>query len=116
MKLSSKILVISTLALGVIPSVFAAISITPSQAPGTFDHAIKLELTSSDPAAKVFYSFNPDGGPNDALAYTGPILLKSSTSLVYFGFVSLDNESKVLIDDYIFDYPVLSFTGYTQVN
>jgi hypothetical protein len=92
-----------------VPSVFAAITITPSIAPGTYDHALELELNSSDPAAKVFYSFNPNGGPNDAFAYTGAITLKSSTSFVYFGFVALDNESKVLIDDYIIEYPSASF-------
>ena len=70
-----------------------------------YNHAIRVSLNPSDPQAKIFYSFNPDGGPNDALAYTGQILLKSSTPLVYFGFVSMENESKVLIDDYVFDYP-----------
>ena len=103
--------------MALIPSVFAAITITPSVAPGTFDHAVKLELSSSDPTARMFYSFNPDGWPNDALAYTGAILLKSSTSLVYFGFVSVDNESKVLIDDYVIEYPNVSFSsGYTHEN
>jgi hypothetical protein len=92
-----------------IPSVFAAITITPDIAPGTYDHAIQLHLTPSDPTAKIFYSFNPDGGPNDALLYTGAITLKESTPFVYFGFVSLDNESKVLIDDYIINYPNVSF-------
>ncbi len=88
-----------------IQSVFAAITIETSPAPGIYHAPVKVTLTPSDPAAKIYYSFNPDGGPNDALAYTGPILIKSSTPLVYFGFVTMDNESKVLIDDYIIDYP-----------
>lgn len=72
---------------------------------GTYHAPIYITLTPSEPLAKTFYSFKPDGTPNDAFLYTGSILLKHSTPFIYFSFLTTDNESKIKQNDYIFEYP-----------
>lgn len=72
---------------------------------GTYDKVLKIELTPTDNKAKTFYSFNPDGWPNDALLYTWAIILKSSTPLVFFSFINTQIESKIKINNYTINYP-----------
>lgn len=72
---------------------------------GTYDKILKIELTPTDSKAKTFYSFNPDGWPNDALLYTWAIILKSSTPLVFFSFINTQIESKIKINNYTINYP-----------
>lgn len=70
----------------------------------TYDKVIKIELTPSNPSAKTFYSFNEDWWPNDALLYTWAILINRSTSLVFFSYLTIDDESKISIYDYVINY------------
>jgi len=72
---------------------------------GTYDKILKIELIPTDSRAKTFYSFNPDGWPNDALLYTWAIILKSSTPLVFFSFINTQIESKIKINNYVLNYP-----------
>ncbi len=72
---------------------------------GTYHAPIHITLTPSLSGAKTFYSFKPDGTPNDAFLYTGSILLKHSTPFIYFSFVTPDNESKIKQNNYIIEYP-----------
>ncbi|MDD2917155.1 MAG: hypothetical protein PHH70_04900 [Candidatus Gracilibacteria bacterium] len=72
---------------------------------GTYHAPIHVTLTPSESRAKTFYSFKPDGTPNDAILYTGSVLLKHSTPFIYFSFLTTDIESKIKQNDYIFEYP-----------
>ena len=38
-----------------------SLDVTASLSSLTYDKVIKVELTPTDPAAKTFYSFNPNG-------------------------------------------------------
>ncbi len=78
------------------------VSDTPS---GTYHSPIYITLTPTQPNSKTFYSFKPDGYPNDAFLYTGSILLKHSSPFIYFSIISTSNESKIKQNDYIIDYP-----------
>lgn len=87
-------------------SVFAeSMDVTANIPSGTYHAPIHITLTPSIAGAKTFYSFKPDGTPNDAFLYTGSILLKHSTPFIYFSFVTTDNESKIKQNDYIIEYP-----------
>ncbi|MDD2565881.1 MAG: hypothetical protein PHZ26_01455 [Candidatus Gracilibacteria bacterium] len=71
---------------------------------GKYSEIIKVELTPTNPSARTFYSFNPNGGPSDALLYTGAIIIKKSTPLVFFSYTSTENESKIKINNYIIKF------------
>ena len=97
---------LSILALFFIPRVFAErVDISSSIPSGTYHKPIRIELTATQKDSKTFYSFRPDGTPNDAYLYTGPILLKQSSPFIYFSIVSPENESKIKQNNYILDYP-----------
>lgn len=100
-----KILLI--LALSFLPvNVFAEkLDVIADMPSGTYHAPVHITLTPSDPEAKTFYSFKPDGYPNDAFLYTGSILLKHSTPIIYFSFLSTSDESKIKQNDYILEYP-----------
>lgn len=72
---------------------------------GVYRAPISIELTPTDSSAKTFYSFNPDGGPQDAFLYTGALLFKKSTPFVFFSVISPTNESKIKINTYTIEYP-----------
>lgn len=87
-------------------SVFAeSMDVTANIPSGTYHAPIHITLTPTRAEAKTFYSFKPDGTPNDAFLYTGSILLKHSTPFIYFSFVTTDDESKIKQNDYIIEYP-----------
>ena len=88
--------------LSVLAEKLDVIADTPS---GTYDTPVYITLTATEPQAKTFYSFKPDGHPNDAFLYTGSILLKHSSPFIYFSFLSTSNESKIKQNDYIIRYP-----------
>ncbi len=69
-----------------------------------YDKVLKVELNSTNPKSKTFFSFDPNGTPNDAFAYTWTILIKKSSSLVYFTFIDTKNESKIKQEDYVISY------------
>lgn len=71
---------------------------------GTYHAPVHITLTPTEPGAKTFYSFKPDGYPGDAFLYTGSILLKHSSPLIYFSFLSTSNESKIKQNDYTIEY------------
>ncbi|EKD29921.1 MAG: hypothetical protein ACD_78C00212G0002 [uncultured bacterium (gcode 4)] len=58
----------------------------------------------TQPGSKTFYSFKPDGYPQDAYLYTGAILLKKSSPLIFFTIISPTNESKIKQNNYIIEY------------
>lgn len=80
------------------------IDVTANLPSGTYDKVLKIELTPTDTKAKTFYSFNPNGWPNDALLYTWAIILKKSTPLVFFSFINTQIESKIKINNYTINY------------
>jgi len=71
---------------------------------GTYNAPIYVELKATQNEAKIFYSYNPDGGPSDSFLYTGALLLKKTTPLVFFAMVDYSNDSKIKINYYNFDY------------
>lgn len=71
----------------------------------TYNKILKVDLTSTDSSSKIFYSFDPNWTPNDLLLYTWSIIIKKSTPLVFFTFLSTENESKIKQEDYIISYP-----------
>lgn len=79
------------------------VSATPPS--GTYHAPVHITLTPTDSRAKTFYSFKPDGYPQDAFLYTGSILLKHSSPVIYFSVVSTSNESKIKQNNYIITYP-----------
>lgn len=86
-------------------NVFATnVDITATPSSGTYHAPIYITLTPTERGAKTFYSFKPDGYPNDAFLYTGPILLKHSSPFIYFSFLSTSNESKIKQNNYIIEY------------
>ncbi|HRI36562.1 MAG TPA: hypothetical protein PK765_05915 [bacterium] len=64
-----------------------------------------VRLIASDPSAKLFYTFDPDGSPMDAYAYTGTIRIDHSTPFLYFAFTDPTNESPIYRQDYEIHYP-----------
>lgn len=95
------------LSLVFLPIGVSALSVDVAATPpsGTYHTPIHIVLTPTDPRAKTFYSFKPDGYPGDAFLYTGPILLKHSSPIIYFSFLSTSNESKIKQNNYIIEYP-----------
>lgn len=91
---------------------------------GTYSAPIRVELSTTESGGKTFYSFKPDGYPQDALLYTGAILLKKTTPLVFFTVISTTNESKIKQNDYVFSYssdirfvsPQAVDVGVTQID
>jgi hypothetical protein len=85
-------------------AVFAAMSVSASVESGAYDRVFEVKLVPSDPAAKLFYTFEPDGSPMDAYAYTGAIRVAASTPLLYFAFTDPANESPIYRQDYELRY------------
>lgn len=76
---------------------------TPSS--GTYHSPIQITLIPTEWNAKTFYSFKPDGYPQEAFLYKAPILLKHSSPFIYFSILNTENESKIKQNNYILDYP-----------
>lgn len=85
-------------------SVFANIDVDADIPSGTYHAPIHITLTPTEDDSKTFYSFKPDGYPQDAFLYTGSILLKNSSPLIYFSIVSPTNESRIKQNNYIIEY------------
>lgn len=86
-------------------NVFAInVDVSATPASGTYHAPIYITLTPTESESKIFYSFKPDGYPNDAFLYTGPILLKHSSPFIYFSIKSTSNESKIKQNNYIIEY------------
>lgn len=91
---------------------------------GTYHAPFYITLTPTETNAKTFYSFKPDGYPQDAFLYNKPILLKHSSPFIYFSVISTTNESKIKQNNYILEYPTtihfdaesISGSGKVQVN
>lgn len=81
-----------------------SIDVTATPPSGTYHTPIRIELNTTQPGAKTFYSFKPDGYPQDAYLYTGAILLKKSSPLIFFSIISPTNESKIKQNDYVIEY------------
>lgn len=87
-------------------NVFAlSVDVTAIPSSGTYHTPIYITLTPTESGSKTFYSFKPDGYPQDAFLYENPILLKHSSPFIYFSIISTSNESKIKQNDYIIDYP-----------
>jgi|GEM_PF-4555987 len=89
-----------------VPSLVLAesIDVTANPPSGTYHAPIRIELTMTQPGSKTFYSFKPDGYPQDAYLYTGAILLRKSSPLIFFSIISPTNESKIKQNNYIIEY------------
>lgn len=77
------------------------ITVTADKDSGTYDAPISVVLKASDPAAKIWYTFNPKAPPGDALPYVKPLKIDKSTPLLFFAYVDKENESKVEREDYV---------------
>lgn len=87
-------------------SLFASnVDVIANPSSGTYHTPIHISLTPTQSGSKTFYSFKPDGYPQDAFLYEKPILLKHSSPFIYFSIVSTSNESKIKQNDYIIEYP-----------
>ena len=93
------------------PATLAAttVSVTADKPSGTYEAPITVSLTASDPAAKIWYVFNPDAPPGDALPYSKPLRIEKSTPLLFFAIVDRDHESKVERRDYAIVPTTLEF-------
>lgn len=102
MKKRVKLFAIWTILLSTLWFVLAQefIEITPNLPSGSYEWPLKIELNSSKPWIKIFYSFNPDATPDDLNDYTWAILLKKSSPLVHFWIESPTSESKIKIENY----------------
>lgn len=81
-----------------------SIDVTATPPSGTYHAPIRIELNMTQPGSKTFYSFKPDGYPQDAYLYTGAILLRKSSPLIFFSIISPTNESKIKQNDYVIEY------------
>jgi hypothetical protein len=72
---------------------------------GTYESPISVTLTASDPKAKIWYVFDPNSGPNDALPYSTPVRIEKSTPFLFFAYTDLKNESKIERRDYVIKLP-----------
>lgn len=92
----------SALASAVSPAWAATtITVTASKPSGTYDAPISVSLAASDPAAKIWYTFNPKAPPGDALPYSKPLKIDKTTPLLYFAYVDKEHESKIEREDYV---------------
>ncbi len=82
---------------------FAATTITvdADKPSGTYDTPFEVRLSASDAAAKIWYTFNPNGSPGDALPYSRPIRIEKSTPLLFFAYTDTQHESKIERRDYV---------------
>jgi hypothetical protein len=76
------------------------ITVDADKASGHYSAPISVTLTASDPAAKIWYVFDPNGTPGDALPYSGPIRIEKSTPLLFFAYTDTQNESVIERRDY----------------
>lgn len=94
------------LLLSISVSTFATnIDVVTTPQSGTYHTPIYITLTPTEINAKTFYSFKPDGYPQDAFLYEKPILLKHSSPFIYFSIINTTNESKIKQNNYIIEYP-----------
>jgi hypothetical protein len=100
-----KIFSILTLLFIPISSFAANVDVITNPPSGTYHTPIYINLTPTETNAKTFYSFKPDGYPQDAFIYEKPILLKHSSPFIYFSIISTTNESKIKQNNYILEYP-----------
>lgn len=77
------------------------ITVTADKNSGTYDAPIYVTLKASDPAAKIWYVFDPKAPPGDALPYSKPLRIEKSTPLLFFAYVDKEHESKVERKDYV---------------
>lgn len=79
---------------------------------GIYYAPIRIEFVTTESGAKTFYSFKPEGYPQDAYLYTEAILLKKSSPLIFFSIKSPTNESKIKQNDYVIEYsPSIRFSS-----
>ncbi len=104
MKFSRIFALVLALALPVAAFAKTTIQISPSLPAGRYDHPIYVGLTASDPAAQIWYTCKRNGTPSDLLKYEKPILLSKSCALIYFGYVTTEQESKIERSDYTIFY------------
>jgi len=81
-----------------------AFDVTANPDSGTYENVTKVNLTASKENVKIFYSFNPNATPNDLLEYTGTILIKKTTPLIYFAIENYQSETKIKQNDYTINY------------
>lgn len=107
---------LATLNFAVSPA-FAAttLTVTADKASGTYDAPISVTLKASDPAAKIWYTFNPKAPPGDALPYSKPLRIDKTTPLLYFAYVDKENESKVERKDYVIAPVTLKIEGGIEI-
>jgi hypothetical protein len=80
------------------------ITVTASRPAGRYPGPIRVELTASNPDAKIWYTCRRNGTPADLVRYTGVITLSKSCALVYFGYVTTELESHIERTDYTILY------------
>ena len=85
-----------------IPS--SKITILNSKPAGRYNWPIRVELSSTTPGVKIWYTCRRNGTPADLIAYSGAIILDRSCALVYFGYVSTQLESHIQRTDYTILY------------
>lgn len=114
--LSASLAILSTFASGG-ASAWAAttVSVNADRPSGTYGAPFEVTLSASDPAAKIWYVFNPDSPPGDALPYSKPIRIEKSTPLLFFAYVDLQNESKIERRDYVVSLPTSLRFAQTSV-
>ena len=76
-----------------------------SPPPGSYDAPVTVSLHAERPAAKIFYSFKPNGSPTDDYLYTGAVRIVRTTPFFYFATVSPTDESPILSGTYTINYP-----------
>lgn len=80
------------------------ITVTSSQPSGKYSGPIRVELTTSDPQAQIWYTCRRNGTPADLIKYVSVITLDTSCALVYFGYVTTQLESRIERSDYTILY------------
>jgi len=101
----------------IVPSFAENVDVTANLESGTYNKVIKVELTSTDNSTKTFYTFDPNSWPWDTILYTWAILIKKSTPLLFFSFLSTSNESKIKQNNYIINYPSnIKFSAWAKFN
>ncbi|MDD2516294.1 MAG: hypothetical protein PHF46_00820 [Candidatus Gracilibacteria bacterium] len=118
MKIKTKLFFLFIFLSSILGFAFAEVffDINASLDSGVYENAIKIDLKTTKENVKIFYSFNPEATPNDLLEYTGSILIKKTTPLVYFAVENYQSETKIKQNDYVINYSVwVKFGTGTQL-
>lgn len=99
----AKILTSALVAFSVVSPVSAATTVTvkADKPSGTYEAPFDVRIQASDPTAKIWYAFDPNGSPGDALPYSKPIRIEKSTPLLFFAYTDYEHESKIERRDYV---------------